>query len=191
MANQTIQIIDDKEAYRKIISIVDGLDNIDREQAIQSGLRQGGNIFKKAALSELKARNTTVTGNLARSVAVQVFKKKKKVHTGFKRHKKYKGTDVGGGNHAHLVDLGTKIRKTKKPYTVVYKSGRVQHFKAGLNRGKMYAGKSKTKWAGKYYSPHGKAGFYTAAKEKSQAKAMNAVINGVDKAVKKIMSRNI
>ena len=190
MGRNTVIIKDDKAAYNKIMQMVSQLSQADKDEAIQAGLKKGGNLIKKAAKSELKARNGKVTGNLERSFAVQSFRKKKKVHVGFKRKKKYKGSEVGGGNHAHLVDKGTKLRYTKRPYTVVYKSGRVQHFKAGLSRGAMYAGKSNTKWGGKYYHPHGQSGFYTTAKNNTAQTAMTAVMNGINKAIKKIMSRN-
>lgn len=87
-----------------------GLSGIDKDSAIKSGLSKGGEIIKRGGMERLKNRMRAgpggKTGNLLRSFTVRVKRNKPGVLAGFKKGKK-------GGNHSHLVDLGTVERMRK------------------------------------------------------------------------------
>lgn len=93
-------------------NLVDGLSKIDKDKAIKSGLSKGGAVIKKGGMRRLRQRmkvgSKGQTGNLLRSFTTRVKKFKPGVLIGFRQGK-------DGGNHSHLVDLGTveRIRKRK------------------------------------------------------------------------------
>lgn len=93
-------------------SLTAGLSGIDKDSAIKSGLSKGGEIIKQGGIRRLQNRMRAgpggKTGNLLRSFTVRVKRDKPGVLAGFKKGK-------NGGNHSHLVDLGTveRIRKHK------------------------------------------------------------------------------
>lgn len=84
-----------------------GLSGIDKDSAIKSGLSKGGEVIKRGGMERLKNRMRAglKTGNLLRSFTVRVKRNKPSARV-FKKGKK-------GGNHSHLVDLGTVERMRK------------------------------------------------------------------------------
>lgn len=88
-----------------ILYLVRQLEQFEKNKAIISGLRAGGNVFKAGGRQRLKQRLSSPGGNgkLLNSFQVRVKRNKAGVLTGFN----------GGGRHSHLVDRGTKKRLTK------------------------------------------------------------------------------
>lgn len=84
-----------------ILYLVRELEEFEKNKAIKSGLKAGGNVFKKEGKRRLKERIKDHTGNLKRSFQVRVKRNKAGVLTGFN----------GGGRHSHFVDRGTKERR--------------------------------------------------------------------------------
>ena len=96
-----------------IRGFVQGLEDFEKDKAIQEGLRKGGQVFVRGGRSRLRnsIRNDG-TGNLMKSLKVKIKRKKLGALVGFRRPI---------GNHSHLIDRGTKKR----------------HTKLGANRGKV------------------------------------------------------
>lgn len=84
--------------------LIQELEQFEKNSAIKKGLQAGGNLIQKEGKRRLKERIEDHTGNLRRSFKVRVKRNKAGVLIGFIRGK-------NGGNHAHLVDRGTKKRK--------------------------------------------------------------------------------
>lgn len=101
-----------RHEWEAVKSIVSRLSDIDKDEAIRSGLKKGGERLKRGGMVRLRHRmksgQTGKTGNLLRSFIVRVKKRVPGVLAGFKQGK-------NGGNHAHLVDMGTieRMRKQK------------------------------------------------------------------------------
>lgn len=84
-----------------------GLSAIDRDRAVRSGLARGGGVLARGGRQRLRQRMESPrgrTGNLLRSFTVRVKRRKPGVLVGFAGGR-------GGGQHAHLVDLGTVRRR--------------------------------------------------------------------------------
>ena len=111
MSNIRIELKD----INKMYALADELKNVDRNKAIRSGMIQGAKVFTRLGRKNLKARNDEHTGNLLMSMRWKSARNAVAVYSGFERSYKFQ-TEKGVGNHAHLVDRGTKIRKTKKGY---------------------------------------------------------------------------
>lgn len=95
--------------------VVRNLEDFEKDKALKSGLRAAVNVFRRKGRSNLRARllhHGKQTNHLMNSFAIRVKRNKLGALSGF---------DRPGGNHAHLVDRGTKRRYTK----------------AGTNRGVM------------------------------------------------------
>ena len=88
-------------------ALTTGLSGIDKDSAIKRGLSKGGEVLKKGGMERLKNRMRAgpggKTGNLLRSFTARVKRNKPGVLAGFQKGK-------NGGNHSHLVDLGTVER---------------------------------------------------------------------------------
>lgn len=102
--------------------LVSNLSDMDKEASIKSGLSKGGEVIKQGGINRLRNRMRAgpngKKGNLMRSFMVRVKRRKPGVLVGFRQGK-------NGGNHAHLVDLGTieRIQKSKNRKKR-YKGGR-------------------------------------------------------------------
>jgi len=104
-----IKVID----IERIKHVVSQLADIDKDMAVRSGLGAAGNVFRAGGIRRLKSRllgSTAKTkkrepGNLLNSMTKRVKKRKPGVLIGFL-------SPIG--NHAHLVDMGTKDRYTRK-----------------------------------------------------------------------------
>lgn len=84
------------------------LNKIERKQAVRKGLMDAAKIFQARGKLNLAASTTPRTGHLRRSFKTNYNPRYwASVYAGFWRP---------DGNHAHLVDLGTKPRYTKQGY---------------------------------------------------------------------------
>lgn len=130
--------------------LVRELDDFEKDKAVKSGLRKAVNVFKVKGRSNFRSRllrHGKQTGHLLNSFTNRVKRNKLGALSGF---------DRPGGNHSHLVDLGTKIRHTKK----------------GTSRGRMPGNR-----------------FWSDARASEEGKAMDALFEGVKKAVERINNR--
>lgn len=87
--------------------LVRNLEDFEKDKAIKSGLRAAVNVFRVKGRSNLRARllhHGKQTSHLMNSFTTRVKRNKLGALSGF---------DRPGGNHAHLVDRGTKRRYTK------------------------------------------------------------------------------
>ena len=99
----------------RVYALVDELKGVDRNRAIRSGMIQGAKVFTRLGRKNLRARNDEHTGNLLQSMRWKSARNSLAVYAGFERSYKFEALK-GVGNHAHLVDRGTKDRYTKKGY---------------------------------------------------------------------------
>lgn len=112
--------------------LVDNLEDFEKDKAIKSGLRSAVNVFRVKGRANLRSRllrHGKQTNHLMNSFTNRVKRNKLGALAGF---------DRPGGNHAHLVDEGTKVRTTK----------------SGANRGIMPANRF---WSDTKVSEEGKA----------------------------------
>lgn len=87
--------------------LVDNLEDFEKDKAIKSGLRSAVNVFRVKGRANLRSRllyHGKQTNHLMNSFTNRVKRNKLGALAGF---------DRPGGNHAHLVDAGTKVRTTK------------------------------------------------------------------------------
>lgn len=101
----TAQIIDRDNVIKKLESLTVEPFN-EKNKIVQEGLRKSSRILLKVARINLKSRNKSKTGNLYRSMTYKLKRRKLGAIVGFKRG----DLSMGGGNHAHLIDRGTKSR---------------------------------------------------------------------------------
>lgn len=99
----------------RVYALVDELKGVDRNKAIRSGMIEGAKVFTRLGRKNLRARNDEHTGNLLQSMRWKSARNSLAVYAGFERSYKFQALK-GVGNHAHLVDRGTKDRYTKKGY---------------------------------------------------------------------------
>ena len=123
MAKGELTLEFDEQDLKRIYKALDRLDQIQRDAMVLKGFQEAARRVKRKGQAALKSTmskdpwNVEMRqrmaakrgGSLANSIGVKSFKKKGKVHIGFKKL----------GHHAHLVDSGTKERykKTTKQYT--------------------------------------------------------------------------
>ena len=137
------------------------MDKVDQTSSVTDALRQGIKIIQTQGKANLASRNNVVSGNLKKSFALSVNKKKAYAISGFRRSAPKKG--VKGGNHAHLVDLGTAKRWTKK----------------GAYRGSVSRG-----------NPNTGSGFWTDAVASQGPHAVDRLMEAVYKSLEEITRRN-
>ena len=136
------------------------LSQIDRDRAVKSGLKKGGEVLKRGGMMRLKSRMKAVgTGNLLKSFIVRVKRSKPGVLTGFRQGK-------DGGNHSHLVDLGTISRMQKSK-----------------NRKKGYRGGS----SGVMPANH----FWSDTKDLDYRDALHEVKTGIEKFVERVNNKSV
>lgn len=157
-------MIEVKQIDRENIQyLVDNLEDFEKDKAIKSGLRSAASIFIRRGKSNLNQRLMgTGKGSLAKSFMIRVKRNKLGSLAGFRRSTKLVQWEKAG-NHAHLVDKGTKVR-----YTTGRKSVR-----AGISRGVM---------------PNNS--FWSDAKASEESKSMNALYQGIQRAVQRINNRS-
>ena len=99
----SMEIID----RESIVYLVHQLENFEKDKAIRSGLHDAVNVFISGGKRRLNQRlKKGKNGNLRNSFTPLVKRNKPGALAGFKRGK-------NGGNHAHLVDRGTKKRPNR------------------------------------------------------------------------------
>lgn len=100
------------EGKENIHYLIRNLEDFEKDKAVKSGLRAGASVFQRKGKSNLKGRlGRHSTGSLLGSFQIRVKRNKPGVLAGFRRSTRYVHYSKAG-NHAHLVDLGTKERKT-------------------------------------------------------------------------------
>ena len=108
-------MIEIKQIDRENIQyLVDNLEDFEKDKAIKSGLRSAVNVFRVKGRANLRSRllyHGKQTNHLMNSFTNRVKRNKLGALAGF---------DRPGGNHSHLVDSGTKVRRTKSGATVSY-----------------------------------------------------------------------
>ena len=110
MANKDFTIGFDESQLIAILNSLQGMEGVDKIDAIMNSLSKGVGLVIRQGKSNLSSRNKSKKGNLKKSFGKKRVKKWVSVYGGFRRSGGYKG------NHAHLVDRGTAERWTKKGY---------------------------------------------------------------------------
>ena len=101
-----------------VLYLVRNLEGFEQNKAIKSGLRSALNVFKRKGQMNLRDRmlyHGKHTYALENSFLNHIKRNKLGGLTGFRRSTKWVQYE-NAGNHAHLVDLGTKPRYTKLGY---------------------------------------------------------------------------
>ena len=101
-----------------VLYLVRNLEGFEQNKAIKSGLRSALNVFKRKGQMNLRDRmlyHGRHTYALENSFLNHIKRNKLGGLTGFRRSTKWVQYE-NAGNHAHLVDLGTKPRYTKLGY---------------------------------------------------------------------------
>lgn len=118
MAKGDLTITLDKKDYARLVSTLDKASDVDSTAAVNKGLRGGARAMMNAGKANLSQRNKVRTGNLKKSFAIKVTRRKKigsnYALSGFKRSSRF--NKIKGGNAAHLVSEGTAKRWTRKGY---------------------------------------------------------------------------
>ena len=83
----------------------------DKNKAVTKGLRKASRILSVAGRRALLVSNKKKTGNLYRSISYIIKRKSSGSIAGFKRASEK--NQNAKGNHAHLIDKGTRQRFTK------------------------------------------------------------------------------
>lgn len=146
--------------------LVRNLEKFDQDKAVRSGLASGINVYKaggrirlrKELLNNAKTKLGRNTGNLMGSFKSFVYRVKPGAMVGFRR-------GLGGGNHAHLVDRGTRLRPHPKT----------------SNSGWMYNTIGKSAKNG--------VQFWTNTFDQDSPKAYSRLLAGVGRAVNRINSK--
>ena len=96
----------------KVLVAVDHLADVDKAEALKEGLYEAGKVFRVSGANNLSSRLLNNSnkraygrspGNLMKSMRIRVKRRKAGVLIGFD----------GRGHHAHLVDMGTRLRLYK------------------------------------------------------------------------------
>ena len=101
-----------------VLYLVRNLEGFEQNKAIKSGLRSALNVFKRKGQMNLRDRmlyHGRHTYALENSFLNHIKRNKLGGLAGFRRSTKWVQYE-NAGNHAHLVDLGTKPRYTKLGY---------------------------------------------------------------------------
>lgn len=101
-----------------VLYLVRNLEGFEQNKAIKSGLRSALNVFKRKGQMNLRDRmlyHGRHTYALENSFLNHIKRNKLGGLVGFRRSTKWVQYE-NAGNHAHLVDLGTKPRYTKLGY---------------------------------------------------------------------------
>lgn len=136
--------------------LINGLEDFEKDKAVKSGLRSAMNGFRARGKNNLRSRllfHGRHTGHLMNSFTTRIKRRKLGGLAGF---------DRPGGNHAHLVDMGTKRR---------YTTGK-KKMRKGIYRGVMPANS-----------------FWSDAEQTEKGKAIQALYKGIETAVQRIIER--
>lgn len=107
-----IQIATETVNLERMLRGIDKLAKLTQHRHTKEGLRRAGRHLRNVGRRELRMsiKGKKGTGNLYRSMSVKLKRRRSNAGgalVGFRRGK-------DGGNHAHLVDLGTKPRYTRR-----------------------------------------------------------------------------
>jgi hypothetical protein len=108
MAKGDMSFVFDRNQLVKLDFMMGDFELIDKRQAIMNALRRGSRNMVAGGKRNLASRNKKHKGHLSKSFKTKSSKKLVSVYAGFSRSGENKG------NHAHLVDRGTRKRWTKK-----------------------------------------------------------------------------
>lgn len=139
--------------------LVNELEDFEKDKAIRSGLASAVNVFKMLGRKNLRSSMAAnghpggVTGNLLAAFKNRVKKSKPGALAGFLWPE---------GNHAHLVDQGSSLRRTTG----------TKSMRAGISRGVMPA-----------------SHFWEDAKNQGEGKAMERLQEGIERAIQRINDR--
>lgn len=114
MAKGELTLEIDQHDLDTIYKALDGLSQIEKDAIVFKGFQEAAQLISKSGKAALKSSMSKDSwnvemrermaaqrgGSLANSIGIKSFRKKGKVHIGFKRL----------GHHAHLVNFGTKKR---------------------------------------------------------------------------------
>ena len=96
----------------RVFESLKNLENFgEKDKVVQAGLRKASRILIKEGKRGFLSKHKKKTGNLYRSLSYLIYRKKLGSIVGFK---KAGITSKAAGNHAHLIDRGTKKRTTLK-----------------------------------------------------------------------------
>lgn len=149
--------------YAAVMRKLEQLSDVEHRTVIRSAMKQAGQVLISAGKSSFLSRNKKKTGNLYRSFTSQFKKKNTGTLVGFRRGK-------GLGNHAHLINYGTKDRWTNKGY---YR-GRIDAPGPGANG----------------YIKTGKTFFWSDVVQTKGQDALDRLMEAVFDAVDEIKNRN-
>lgn len=97
-------IVVDVQTRQAAEYLVSNLDSFDQQKAIKEGMLRAAKVFSRRGRSNLRSRlKGKGNGNLLRAFGVVYRKQYLMSLAGY----------TGRGRHAHLVDLGTRRRRTK------------------------------------------------------------------------------
>lgn len=89
--------------YEKIYSMINDLNDIEKNKTIKYGLRRASNIFVQAGKVSIISNQNVDSGKMLSSLITKVKKEKLGALAGF----------TVSGNQSHLIDKGTVERVTK------------------------------------------------------------------------------
>lgn len=166
MANGGFTLHLNERDYKRAMFIINQLQSAERTPLMRKAFNAAMTPMVKQGKANIAARNQEGEGNLKRSITKKAYPSKLYAISGGQRKGLFKG------NHLHLVDRGTKLRFKKN----------------GKSTGRMYAGKTSTRWGGKPYVPHGKPYAWTDAWAASKFQVARILLEGLEAAVRKIWS---
>lgn len=144
--------------YQAVMRKLGELSEVEKRPVIKASMKQAGSVLINAGKSSFLSRNKKKSGNLYKSFTSKFKKKNTGILIGFRR-----GKDLG--NHAHLIDRGTKDRYTK--------TGEYRGKIAGTERGKT-----------------GATYFWSDVVQAKGNEAMERIMEAVFDAVEQIKNRN-
>lgn len=149
-----------------LFHLVEDLEAFEKDKALKSGIRAGLGVIIRRGKSNLNARTIgTGRGDLVGAFSTRIKRFKIGGLSGFRRSNKHVQYEKAG-NHAHLVDQGTKERS--------YMNANGKRYRTGKILGK---------------SSRFELGFWTDAIASEETKAIDKVHEGVEKAVQRIKNR--
>lgn len=176
MASDNFTLTLSPRDYSKLLIVLSQLSKIEVDAVVKRGLREGLKIIVDQGKSNLRSSgthlNNTYTGKMAIKRSGQHLVKS--FNTYIKTHRGSSPTGYAGfstkkgGGFAHVIDLGTKDRKTSGPYI-----SRGRRYKPGIKRGKVEGNK-----------------FWTRAIESKSRQAQEELFDSVRKSINMILNRN-
>lgn len=163
--------------YSKLLTVLSQLSKIEVDAVVKQGLREGLRVIINQGKANLQSSSINLNNVYPGKMGVKRGGKHliKSFHTYIKTHANSSPTGYAGfaknkgGAFAHMIDRGTKDRKTKKPYRTI--TGKT--WPAGIKRGKVTGNK-----------------FWTRAIESKSKEAQLELFDSVRKSINRILNRN-